>query len=303
MSAFTRMVVAVTEARPVERAITGTRAGRALAHRFVAGDTLDDAVVAARAANRDGLSVSLDLLGEEVGDADGARVATEAYVEGLERVAAEGLDANISVKLTQLGLALDRDLAVQAVDRLARAASASGRTVTIDMEDSRYTSATIDLYAEAQARHGNLGLCLQAYLRRTDADLERLLPLGGHLRLCKGAYVEPPEVAYQESHDVDAAFARLLTVLMAAEDVRPAVATHDPDLIALTLDLARRRRSGFEFQMLYGIRHEEQRRLSREGHEVRVYLPYGSAWYPYLTRRLAERPANAWFFLRSFLGG
>lgn len=302
MSIFTRAVVALTEVAPVRTTITGSRAGRALAHRFVAGDTLDQASTAAAVLNRAGLDVSLDLLGEEVDDRRGAKRATDEYLASLDRIRGDGLEANISVKLTQLGLAIGSDLAMDAVDQLAGAAAEIGTTVTLDMEDRRYTAATIDIYADAQARHGNLGLCLQAYLRRSTDDLDRLLPLGGHIRLCKGAYVEASEIAFQSSDDVDAAFARLLTMLMAAEDVRPAVATHDPRLIALTLQLAERRTAGFEFQMLYGIRGDEQQRLAEMGHDVRVYLPFGSAWYPYLTRRLAERPANAWFFLRALVG-
>lgn len=302
MSLFTRAVVAVTESPPVEKTITGTRAGRLLANRFVAGDTLDEAVEAASSLNGAGLTVSLDLLGEEVGGRESAERATAEYLECLARIPAEGLEANISVKLTQLGLAIDPVLAAVAVDRLAEAAARSGTTVTIDMEDTRFAAATVDLYAQAQPHHGNLGICLQAYLHRTPSDLERLIPLGGHIRLCKGAYVEAGEIAFQGSDDVDAAFARLLIVLMAAEQVRPAVATHDPRLIELTRKLAQTRAAGFEFQMLYGVRSDEQRRLAALGHDVRIYLPFGSTWYPYLTRRLAERPANAWFFVRALVG-
>lgn len=303
MSIFTRAVVAITSASPVESLLTGTRAGSALARRFVAGDTLGEAVAAARALNASGLDVSLDLLGEEVTNREGAKRAEEEYLECLDRIPVEALEANISVKLTQLGLSIDPALAAASVDRLAKAARRSGTTVTIDMEDSRYTEDTIDIYASAQPVHGNLGLCLQACLHRSSEDLERLVGLGGHIRLCKGAYVEPPEIAFQSSDDVDAAFARLLTVLMAAESVRPAVATHDPRMIELTCRLAEAREEAFEFQMLYGVRSEEQARLISLGYDLRVYLPFGSAWYPYLTRRLAERPANAWFFVRALVGG
>lgn len=302
MSIFTRGVMAITGASLAERAITETRAGKALAGKFVAGDTLDDAARSAHELNDEGMVVSLDLLGEEVGDREGAERATQEYIECLERIPVEGIQANISVKLTQLGLSIDRSMAAEAVEALASKAAATGTTVTIDMEDSRHTADTIDIYAEAQGRHGNLGVCLQAYLRRTPQDLERLIPLGGHIRLCKGAYVEPPDVAFTDSDDVDAAFARLLTVLMSAEQVRPAIATHDPRLIELSLRLAAKRTGGYEFQMLYGVRGDEQRRLVDLGHDLRVYLPFGSAWYPYLTRRLAERPANLWFFARSLIG-
>lgn len=301
MSVFTRGVVGVTSWPPIERLITSTSAGQALARRFVAGDTRAEATDVARRLNQDRLLVSLDLLGEAVTDPDGVDRATDEYLKCLEMIPSEGLEANISVKLTQLGLAFDPDLAAQSLDRLAATAHEAGTTVTVDMEDSRYTQATVDLYADAQARHGNLGVCLQAYLYRTPADLERILPLGGHIRLCKGAYVESPEVAYQGSDEVDAAFARLLIVLMESEEVRPAIATHDPRLIDLTLDLAERRSDDYEFQMLYGVRPDEQQRLRGFGHDLRVYLPFGSAWYPYLTRRMAERPANVGFFLRALV--
>ncbi len=301
MSLFTRAVVASTGMQPVQSLITGTAAGRTLAHRFVAGDDLNDAVVVGERIEADGLTVSLDLLGEEVEDGDGARRAAGEYLQCLERIADSGMKANISIKLTQLGLSIDQELATELVDHLARAAAGFGTTVTIDMEDSRYTTATIEVYADAQNRHGNLGVCLQAYLHRTPDDLARLLPLGGHLRLCKGAYLEPADIAFQGRDDVDAAFGRLLMVLMASETVRPAIATHDPKLIDLTLSLAEGRSSHFEFQMLYGVRAGEQRRLVSVGHDVRIYLPFGSAWYPYLTRRLAERPANTWFLVRSLV--
>lgn len=302
MSLFTRAVVAATSSPPVERLITTTRAGRAVADRFVAGETLDHGVEAAGRLNQRRMTVSLDLLGEEVTDRSGAERAADEYMEALDAIAARSLTANISVKLTQLGLAIDPSLASAAVDRLAKAAAESGTTVTIDMEASAYVADTVDIYADAQSRHGNLGLCLQACLYRTPDDLERLIPLGGHIRLCKGAYVEPPHVALQTNREIDAAFARNLTVLMRAEQVRPAIATHDPMLIKMTLDLARQRRNDFEFQMLYGVRSDEQQRLAAMGHDMRVYVPYGSAWYPYLTRRMAERPANVWFFFRALFG-
>lgn len=294
--------MALTEFGPVERTVSATRAGRLVSRRFVAGDTFDEALPAARELNAAGLDLSLDQLGEAVADREGAERATVEYLECLERIPTEALNANVSVKLTQLGLAIDETLAAAAVDRLAEAAAAAGTTVTIDMEDSRYTAATIEIYAEAQARHGNLGVCVQAALRRTPADLERIVPLGGHIRLCKGAYVEAKAIAFQGDDDVDSAFARLLHVLMGAEAVRPAIATHDPRLIELTRRLAEKRSGNWEFQMLYGVRQDEQRLLVGAGHDVRVYLPFGSAWYPYLTRRLAERPANLLFFLRAMAG-
>lgn len=301
MSLFSRLVVSTTHAPPVEKLITKTRPGKALARRFVAGDTLDEAVVVARDLNTKGILISLDLLGEEVHDENSALAALAEYMECLDRIEAESLESNISVKLTQLGLSIDRDLAVDSVSRLAKRALEVGTTVTIDMEDSRFTDDTVDIYASTQGKHGNVGLALQSYMRRTPLDLERLIPLGGHLRLCKGAYVEPAEIALQAKSAVDAAYKRQLKTLMAADSTRPAIATHDLDLIDETRRLAPSRLAPFEFQMLYGVRVGLQEKLIEEGFPLRVYLPFGSQWYPYLTRRMAERPANAIFFVRSLL--
>lgn len=282
--------------------VTGTRPGRALAGRFVAGDTLDEAVAVTHRLNEEGFLVSLDLLGEEVRDHDSALAATEEYLECLERIGTDSLDANISVKPTQLGLAIDESLAMAAIDRLGEAAGFRGTSVTIDMEDSRYTEATVRLFEKGQANHGNLGIAIQSCMRRTPSDLERLVPLGGHIRLCKGAYVEPPEVALTAKADVDSAYAAQLDLLMGATTTKPALATHDGDLVDLARRLAKDRVGEFEFQMLYGVRPELQRQLIAEGFPLRIYLPFGSQWYPYLTRRLAERPANAMLFMRALFG-
>lgn len=296
------MTLAVTGASPVEKLITETRPGRAVAERFVAGDTLEDAVEVAVELNDQGFSVSLDLLGEEVHDTDTALQATAEYLDCLDRIAEVGLDANISIKPTQLGLAIDEDLAREAIERLGRAAAAAGTTVTIDMEDSRYTEATIRLFEFGQTTQGNLGVAVQSYLRRTPEDLERIMPLGGHVRLCKGAYVESSEVAFTSKDDVDSAFSSLMETLMRSDTVMPAIATHDQVLIDEARRLAGKRKGPFEFQMLYGVRPELQRQLVGEDFPLRVYLPFGSRWYPYLTRRLAERPANALFLARALFG-
>lgn len=301
MSWFTRGVLVATHNPVSRRLFTGTRAGRALAHRFVAGDTLEDGIAAARRLADAGMSISLDLLGEEVTDRSSALAARAEYRSVLDRLAEESLPANISIKLTQLGLAVDEAMAAEAVDELALRAAEVGTTVTIDMEDSRFTEATIEIYAAAQPRHGNLGIALQAYLHRTPKDLARLSPLGGHIRLCKGAYAEPPEIAFQTREEVEEAFLALLEQLMTQEDARPAIATHDEMLIDRARALAPRCSQGFEFQMLYGVRPELQRRLRDDGYDLRIYVPFGSQWYPYLTRRLAERPANLAFFLRALV--
>lgn len=301
MSVFSRVVNATTRSGPVEKVITGTKPGKALASRFVAGETLPEAVAIAAELNRNGFLVSLDLLGEEVHDEESARNALGEYLDCLDRIAADGLDANISVKLTQLGLSIDRQLTVELVGQLAERAAEVGTTVTIDMEDSRFTSDTVDIFADAQERFGNLGIAIQAYMKRTPDDLDRLIPLGGHIRLCKGAYVEPPEVALTIKRAVDAAFASQLEKLMTAESIRPAVATHDFEMVERARQLAPQRLGYFEFQMLYGVRTALQQSLVDEGFPLRVYLPFGSQWYPYLTRRMAERPANLWFFVRSLV--
>lgn len=299
MSIFSKLVVGAAQARPVEKMITRSRPGKALAHRFVAGDTLEDAVKVAIALNADGFLVSLDLLGEEVHDVESAERARDEYLDSLEQIASEGLEANISIKLTQLGLSIDEQLAAESAGVLAARASEGGTTVTVDMEDSRYTDATVRVYKAVQTEHGNLGVALQSYMHRTPDDLDRLAKLGGHIRLCKGAYVEPGEVALTGKAEVDSAYAAQLRTLMSIEGVRPAIATHDLELVELARTLADARQNYFEFQMLYGVRTSLQKELIEQGFPVRIYLPFGSRWYPYLTRRLGERPSNAWFFVRS----
>ncbi|HEX9645163.1 MAG TPA: proline dehydrogenase family protein [Acidimicrobiia bacterium] len=299
---FVRVVVAVTSWRAVRWLFTRTRIGRRVALRFVAGEALDDAVRVARGLNDAGMSVSLDHLGEHVTDAASATAARDAYLACLDRIAADGLDANISVKLTQLGLGLDEGLCADNLQALARRAAGLGLTVTIDMEESNHTGATLRLYETVGRVHGNLGVAIQAYLHRTPADLDHIIPLGGHIRLCKGAYDEGVAVALQSRVDIDSAYDRLLGRLMEASETMPAVATHDGARIARALDLAVMRAGPFEFQMLFGVRTRLQQELVEAGHPMRVYLPYGDSWYPYLTRRLAERPANVWFFVRALFG-
>jgi proline dehydrogenase len=289
----------VASSAPIEKLFTSTRPGRAVAERFVAGDTLESAVTVAHALNEAGFTVSLDLLGEEVTDVDSAHAAVNEYLSCLDRIESDGLDANISIKPTQLGLAIDESVAREAIALLGQQAAEVGTTVTIDMEDSRYTEATVRLFELGQSKTANFGVALQAYMKRTPDDLERLIPLGGHIRLCKGAYVEPEEVAIQSKGIVDAAFIHQMRTLMSADITIPAIATHDSRLLAVARELAGIRNEPFEFQMLYGVRTDIQRQLVDAGFPLRIYLPFGSQWYPYLTRRLAERPSNAWFFARA----
>ncbi len=296
---YRRAMLAVTERGFVQRLFTEHPIGRRLATRFVAGERLDDAVTVTRALNAQGMSVSLDHLGEHVHDRATATDALRDYLGCLDRIEQDGLDANISVKLTQLGLGVDRSAAAEALATLAKRAGEIGTTVTVDMEESTWTEATIQLYADAQQHFGNLGVAVQAYLHRTEDDLTRLTPLGGHIRLCKGAYFEPREVAVQGRRRVNARFGSLLGRLMAEPAVYPAIATHDERLVDLAYAEAQHRDRSFEFQLLYGVRPSLEREILQRGHRLRMYVPYGSQWYPYLTRRMAERPANLMLFLRA----
>jgi proline dehydrogenase len=296
-------VLAVTERSITRKMITDTAVGRAVARRFVAGDTLESAVSVTEGLNDMGMHVSLDHLGEHVSEIEEAETARDFYLACLDEISDHRLDANISIKLTQLGMGLDNDAAARNLDMIAAAAFAAGTTVTVDMEESDHTQATIDLYVEAQKKHGNLGIAVQSYLRRTIDDLDRIIPLGGHIRLCKGAYAESEIVAYQSEGEVDASFDRLGALLMESPEVKPAIASHDDARLTKLLTASTNRTGPWEFQMLYGVRRDRQAELVAMGHEMRVYVPYGQAWYPYLTRRMAERPANVLFFVRALVGG
>ena len=297
-----RVVLAVTRWRWVRWIFTRTRVGRRVSSRFVAGETLAEAIEVAVAANRAGMPVSLNLLGENVGDEASARSSFDSYVEAIGQLRQHGVDGNISVKLTQLGLGFDVELCEQLLGDLALRASAAETTLTIDMEESSLTDATLNIYQRAQQAHGNLGVALQAYLRRTPQDLARIASLGGHIRLCKGAYDEPESIAFRSRQDVNDAYDALAETLLADEGLMPALATHDDARVAAAMTAVDGRSAPYEFQMLYGIRVSLQEQLVDDGVPVRSYIPYGEAWYPYLTRRMAERPANLWFFVRALLG-
>jgi len=295
-------LLAVTDRSAVRRLFTETAAGQRLSHRFVAGETLDEGAGVARELNAAGFRVSLDHLGEHVDSYAACFDARDAYLACLDRIGAEGLDANISVKLTHLGLAVDKELVVESLARLADRAAEVDTTVTVDMEEAAYTEATITAYEAVQTGAGNLGIAVQAYLYRTNRDLDRIIPLGGHVRLCKGAYAEPEEVAHPSRASVGTAFDRIAERLMAEGGLLPAIASHDRARVEHAARLGEHRDAPWEFQMLYGVRRELQAELLEAGHPVRIYLPYGLAWYPYLTRRMAERPSNIAFFLRAAAG-
>ncbi len=302
VSTLGKATLAITERGPVRKLFTDTRPGRAVSTRFVAGETLDDAIAVARELNAAGATVSMDHLGEHVVDRVAARGAAADYLAILDRIGAEGIEGNISVKLTQLGLGTDDELAAESLQALSARAAAVGTSVTIDMEESLHTESTMALFERMQSEHGNLGVALQSYLHRSPLDLDRVIAAHGHVRICKGAYAEPAELAFQDKGEVDAAFDRLTDAAFASPDVIPAIATHDEARINHATAQAERREGPWELQMLYGVRVPLQRELLAAGHALRVYIPYGVAWYPYLTRRLAERPANMAFFLRALVG-
>ncbi len=283
----------------LKRQVTSNPVAWRVARRFIAGDRLDDAERTIRELNGAGMSVALDHLGENTESRSQARGATSAYLAALDRIQDEGLDANISIKLTALGLDLSRDLAAEEAAKVAARGKEVGAMVGVDMESAAYVDRTLDLVASLAQSYDDVGVCLQSYLHRTPADLERLNGLGIPVRLVKGAYQEPPEAAVQRKAEVDGAYARLLDVLV-RDNAYPMVATHDERLVALTKSLVARRRrdrSTFEFQMLHGVRRDLQAQVVAEGYRLRVYVPYGDQWYPYFMRRLAERPANLYFFL------
>lgn len=282
----------------------GMRTG-GFARRFVAGETIDEAIAAARDIAQARLHVTLDLLGESVASIAEADTATRAYLGVLDRIAGADIERNISLKLTQLGLTIDRATCVDNLRRILDAGTAREFFVRIDMEDSAYTAVTLDVFETMwQQGYRNAGVVLQSYLRRSEADAARMIALGARVRLVKGAYNEPKTVAYQSKSDVDAAYVRIMQVLL-AQGTYPAIATHDPAMIAATRAFAAQRSIGpdrFEFQMLYGIRRDLQTALTAEGFQMRVYVPFGREWFPYFMRRLGERPANVGFVIRGMAG-
>lgn len=282
----------------------GMRRPSSFARRFIAGETVAEAIEAARAVEARGLAVTLDLLGESVTSLDGADAATRDYLAMIEAMIAAGVGRNISLKLTQLGLDVDKASAIDNLRKILERAEPAGFFVRIDMENSPYTAVTLEI-VETLWRHGyrQLGVVLQSMLYRSEDDLKTVNALGGRVRLVKGAYKEPKTVAYAKKADVDAAYARMLeTLLVDGHD--PAIATHDPVMIERTRAIARERgiaADRFEFQMLYGVRRDLQAMLMKEGYRVRVYIPFGREWFPYFMRRLGERPANVAFVIRGIL--
>jgi proline dehydrogenase len=279
--------------------VTKNRLGRKLSRRFVAGETVEDAIAASREMNRLGIRVSLDYLGENTTNPKEARQATEHALEILSAIVREKLDANISVKLTSMGQNIDRETCLENIRRVIAQAEAQGNIfIRLDMEGSDYTQDTIELFRILwEEGHRNLGIVLQGYLYRTAQDVEDAIALGTRVRLCKGAYLEPPTVAYPQKAQVDQNYIRCMERLL-SEGNYPGLATHDEKIINHAIAYTKQHNIGperFEFQMLYGIRRDLQKKLVEQGYNVRAYTPYGSEWYPYLMRRMAERPANLFF--------
>jgi proline dehydrogenase len=276
---------------------------RRLSTRFVAGETLDEALAVARKLNAEGITVTLDHLGESVTTLAEAADARDVYLRTLDAIHANAIQGNVSLKLTQFGLDISGEQCLANVDQLVRRAAEIGSFIRVDMESSDYTDRTLELVHTLHARHGAVGVVIQSYLYRSQDDIVRLCAAKIRVRLCKGAYLEPAAVAFPRKSDVDRSYLELTRYLL-QNGVYPAIASHDEAVIRQTCRFVADRqipRDGFEFQMLYGIRRDLQRRLVAEGYRVRLYVPFGKAWYPYYMRRLAERPANVFFILRNLL--
>ena len=299
-----RMILLRLSANPrAEAFVRRSRLAAGLVRRFIAGETLEQARDAVRELNAAGMSATLDHLGENVTNPDEARASCESCLRLQRMIHDENLTANVSIKLTQLGLDISTDLAADHARRIVEHAHELGQFVRIDMESSAHVDRTLEIHREIWQRRRNVGIVLQSYLYRTDADLESAIADGVRVRLVKGAYNEPAAVAYRNKKDVDAAFRRHAERLLDAGDY-PAIATHDERLIRACVAYAQRRgleASQYEFQMLYGIRRDLQEELVRDNHPVRIYTPYGKQWYGYMMRRLAERPANLWFITKNLL--
>ena len=278
-----------------------------LTTRFVAGETIDEAVSHIREINAENCTASFDHLNESVTSEAEAEAEVTEYLDILRKIDETRIKSNVSIKLTQFGLGLDKELAYRNARRVVEEAQRRGNFVRVDMEDSPVTQATIDIFKRLRDEFdlNTVGIVLQSYLYRTYEDAQQLVKLPARIRICKGAYNEPPEVAFPDKKDVDANYIKVMQLLLSS-GVYHGIATHDPKMIDATVDFAQREGIGkekFEFQMLFGIRRDLQKQLARDGYNMRIYVPYGKHWYPYFMRRLAERPANVWFVLKNVLKG
>jgi proline dehydrogenase len=300
------LFISLSESQSLRAVAERSSIGQKISNRFVAGTRVEDVLRATRTINESGLSVSVDNLGENVTNADEARASAQLYHQLLDDIAEQKLDANISLKLTHMGLDVDEKLARDLVTGLVvKTAAMNPRNfVRVDMEGSPYTQRTLDFVHELHRAPGNqgcVGAVIQSYMRRSESDVEKLLAEGIRIRLCKGAYKEPPEIAFQQKSEVDANYVKLMKILMKSK-VYHGLATHDENIINQAKAFATKERisrDAFEFQMLHGIRRDLQQSLGRDGWRMRVYIPFGTEWYPYLMRRLAERPANVFFIAKN----
>lgn len=294
----------LSERKRLQNYLLQSKLAQKLSRRFVAGETLDQAINVTRDLNSRGMTVTLDHLGESVQREEQAIQATSDYIAILERIQQTDVESGISIKLTQIGLAIDQDLCRRNLERIAVVARDRKSFVRIDMEASEYVQPTLDIFFSLYGEFTNIGAVIQSYLRRSEADVRKLAACGAPVRLCKGAYKEPEEVAFQRKAEVDESYLRLLEVLVQSR-APLAVATHDGVMIDAAKRLINansRRTAPIEFQMLYGVRRDLQARLVEEGYRMRVYVPFGTEWYPYFMRRMAERPANLLFVLRAVKG-
>jgi proline dehydrogenase len=299
------LLLALAKSSRLRRWITSHGATRRMARRFVPGEELAPAIEAARACNKAGMTVSLDHLGENVVTREDAERARASYTEALDQIAAQGIEGNVSLKLTHLGLDLGGEFCAEQLRIVTHRAEELGNFVRVDMEGSAYTDRTLRIVKQARAESPAVGTVIQAYLYRSEEDIRDLLGIGCRIRLVKGAYKEPSRIAIRHKKDVDANFIKLMKILLPSGTYH-ALATHDPKMIEAAIRFAAEQnitKDKFEFQMLYGIRTDLQSRLVRQGYRVRVYIPFGKDWFPYFMRRLAERPANLVFFAKNFLRG
>lgn len=303
------LLIALSHSASARRIISSMPITQRVASRFVAGETMEDAIQAAHTLAQKGMWVTMDFLGEHVSNADEAIAAREEIARLLRRIAQSNLpDAYVSVKLSQLGMRISEELVMENMRQLLAEAQRLNLRIRIDMEESQVTDQTLRIYRTLRQEYANVGVVIQAYLRRSTDDVRQLVAEGAWVRLCKGAYAEPATVAFPDKKDTDAHFVTLMEMMLSeqarANGVYLGVATHDAKMIEATLSYVRKHQipaQAFEFQMLYGIRRDLQESLVAQGYRVRVYVPYGAAWYPYFVRRLAERPANLWFFISNFV--
>lgn len=302
---YRKFILTLASNRTVTAAATryGMKLGAA---RFVAGETLAQALDVVKRLNNRGIMATLDFLGEGVYEEHVARGMCDAYLDLLDGIAESGVHSNVSLKLTQMGLSFDRSLTEENIGRIVRKASEHGNFVRIDMEDTSYTDATLEIYRKCRSEgFDNLGTVIQAYLYRTEKDIAELGKINANLRLVKGAYKEPPNLAFPRKADVDENFRKIIRARLTG-GFYTGVATHDDEIVNWTKELVREQKidqKNFEFQMLFGVRMAWQEELAREGYQVRCYVPYGRMWFPYFSRRIAERPGNFWFIMKNMLKG